>query len=281
MRLIARAIRTLVVLAILVVFALGWAITRVPDPVTRRAPDGTQVFEPKDDDMTIGETMVVNPGSELDTLVSAFAADVYPDYYRVIGVATSVREDAPDGIVYGELDALGRATGAAGWISGAMRAEARAKDRDDAPEMADPAGWPDENPEVEIVGAKGRRDYHGYLWNRSHFIAFSLGGDMKAHNLVAGTRTENVGDNTAEHPGGMAYTETLARDWLDANPTGRLWYAVTPVYVGDERIPRAVAIDIQTEDKAIDQKVLVYNQANGFTIDFATGTATPAEITYR
>lgn len=202
-----------------------------------------------------------------------FDISTSPDYYAVDGPAQGVDLDA-DGIAYGDLDAHGRATGAGGVITGAMRAEARSRDRDRAPEMPDPAGWPRPNPRVEIKGTQGRRDYHGYLWNRSHLVAWSLGGDMGARNLVTGTRTQNVGDNTASHPGGMAYTETLARDWLDAHPDGRLYYRATPVYEGDESIPRTVTVDVKSDDGTIDAHVTVYNAANGFMIDYATGAAT-------
>lgn len=267
-RLIGRAIKGFLTIFVVIGFVLTLALMR-------SGYESTADTRPAERET--GGTVEVNEDSTLDAWVSAWAADVYPDYYRVVGVCTSDDPTAPDGIAYGELDELGRATGAAGWITGAMRAEARGQDRDEAPEMDDPAGWPSDNPKVTIVGAKGRRDYTGYLWNRSHLVAFSLGGDMAAHNLVAGTRTENVGDNTAEHPGGMAYTETLARTWLDDHPEGRLWYAATPVYEGEDPIPRAVIVDIKSDDGAIDQKVCVFNRANGFSIDYATGEAEPVD----
>lgn len=263
-RLISRGLRRLIKLT-LVIIILVLAVLGV---IGRNEVDGHIERTGPVSSSEIGDAVEVNDGSELDGYVTSFAADVYPDYYRVIGTATTVREGREDGIAYGPLDDHGRATGASGWISGAMRAEARAKGRvrEDLP---DPAGWPDENPEVDIPGAKGRHDYHGWLWNRSHLVAASLGGEPVAENLVAGTRTQNVGDNV--RPGGMAYTETLARDWLDAHAHGRLWYAVTPIYEGDEPIPRAVIVDIATDDGEIDQKVMVYNAANGFDIDYRTG----------
>lgn len=200
-----------------------------------------------------------------------WSASNYPDYYRVLGAAQNVDDTADAGIRYGNLDRYGRATGAGGWITSAMRAEARGRDRDNASDPADPAGWPQRNPKVSIPGTNGRRTYHGRLWNRSHLVAWSLGGSMDAENIVPGTRTQNVGDNV--HPGGMAYTEELARTWLDEHPNGKLWYAATPIYQGSEPIPRAVVVDIQTDDKSINKRVLVYNAANGWTINYATGTA--------
>lgn len=283
-RLMARALKTMLVICVVGVIGIGACTAQVPDPDTGLRPDGTQAFVPDEktpdaeNDVLVGGTVIAEDGTELEAIVDTFAADVHPDYYRVIGVSTSDDETLADGITYGELDGLGRTTGAAGWITGEMRIHARERGRSDA-ELPDPAGWPDDNAEVEIAGARGRHDYHGWFWNRSHLIADSLGGEPVAENLVAGTRTQNVGDNAT--PGGMSYTETLARDWLDAHPDGRLWYAAIPVYVGDELIPRAVIVDIKSDDAAIDQKVVVYNRANGWDIDYATGKITPADITYR
>lgn len=72
-------------------------------------------------------------------------------------------------------------------------------------------------------------------------------------------------------PGGMAYTETLARDWLDAHPDGTIVYMATPNYQGDELLPRTVTVDIRTSDGAIDQHVTVYNTADGYGIDYLHG----------
>lgn len=277
---IARGIKSLIILCFLMFVGVMACTAQFPDPDTGLRPDGTQAFVPEGQSeatSTIGDTVILEDSSELDTMVSSFAADVYPDYYRVIGVSSSARDDAPDGITYGDLDAEGRATGAAGWITGEMRAAARERGRADA-ELPDPAGWPKSNHEVEIAGVGNHRDYHGWFWNRSHLIADSLGGDPVAENLITGTRTQNVGDNVT--PGGMAYTETLAREWLDAHPEGRLWYAVVPVYGEGELIPRALVVDIKTDDGEIDQKVLVYNRANGWDIDYTTGEITQADMTY-
>lgn len=268
-RLIRRAIGGIFIVIIAVVIAGGGLLTQVPDPVTGLKPDGTYA----ESSWNQGDTIAVEANSEVAELVTSFDASLYPDYYRVIGASTTAREGKPAGITYGELDALGRATGCSGWITGEMRAEARERGRSEA-ELPDPAGWPEDNAEVEIAGIEGRRDYHGWFWNRSHLVADSLGGEPSPENLVAGTRTENVGDNA--QAGGMAYAETLARDWLDAHKHGSLWYAASPVYIGDELIPRAVIVDIKTDDNAIDEKIVVYNAAYGWSIDYTTGEATPA-----
>lgn len=132
----------------------------------------------------------------------------------------------------------------------------------------DITGWPDDNPRVGI-DLGGGDAYHGYLFNRSHLIAKSLGGADAPENMVTGTCTKNVGRN--QPSGGMAYAETLARDWIDRNPDGTVLYMATPVYTGDELLPRTVTVDIRTSDGTIDAHVIVFDTENGYNIDYAHG----------
>lgn len=208
---------------------------------------------------------------------SAPAADVQQDedYFTVTG--TAVREyDATAGEVdYCDADSLGRATCAYGELTADTRTEAQARGRQ--PLNVDPAGWPSDNEKVHIPaldGVEDSKDYNGWMWNRSHLLGDSIGGDPIEENLVAGTRPQNVG--SAKNSGGMAYTETIARDYLDSSSANEcpLYYAATPNYEGDEMIPRTVTVDIQSCDKSIDERVEVANTANGFTIDYTDGAYT-------
>lgn len=36
-------------------------------------------------------------------------------------------------------------------------------------------------------------EYRGYLYNTSHLLAWSLGGDMQTHNVTLGTRAKTSG----------------------------------------------------------------------------------------
>lgn len=135
-------------------------------------------------------------------------------------------------------------------------------------DMADPAGW-GHNGEADIELPDGSI-YHGWFWNRSHLLAKSLGGDAEAHNLVTGTRMENVGANDGE--GGMAMTETAVRAYLRANRDASVLYVVTPVYEGDELVPRSVYVDVRSSDGVLDEEVEVFNAAKGHRIDYASGT---------
>lgn len=193
------------------------------------------------------------------------------DYYRVIGSAVRDYQTTPGNTGYCEPDELARARCAFGELTADTREAAKDRGRQDI--TVDPAGWTS-NSKVSIpalAGVAGSTDYNGWMYNRSHLLADSLGGTPTANNLVTGTRTQNVG--SVENSGGMAYTETIARDYLDsgAADTCPLYYAATPHYEGDELLPRTVTVDIQSCDLTIDQRVIVDNTANGHALNYATG----------
>lgn len=133
----------------------------------------------------------------------------------------------------------------------------------------DPAGW-GHNAKVRIDMGNGHT-YRGYLFNRSHLLADSLGGDPIYENLITGTRTQNVGDNNG---GGMSYSETTVRDFLNdpANDSCPVTYEATPMYTGaDDIIPTSVEVDMLSCDGSINESVSVPNTAKGYTIDYTTG----------
>ena len=193
------------------------------------------------------------------------AAD--PDYYRVIGTAVVDVELAPGEVRYEGLDELGRTGRVAAMVTPEMARAGSEREREDISDIH-PSGW-GHNAEVEIAMPDGSL-YHGFLFNRSHLLAKSLGGRDAAENLVTGTRTQNVGDNRGQD-GGMAYTEGLAREWLRTHPGGTVYYSATPVYEGDELVPRSVIVDVRSSDATLDLEVEVFNAAAGFEIDYATG----------
>lgn len=196
------------------------------------------------------------------------------DYYRVVGAAQRDYAAVAGQISYCDLDAYSRATCAYGELTGDMRAAAKSRGRQDI--TVDPAGW-SHNEKVIIpalTGVANAKDYKGYMYNRSHMIADSLGGDPSLVNLVTGTRGQNVGMN---NKGGMAYTEEIARDYLDNKTAANscpLYYAATPNYSGVELLPRTVTVDIQSCDLAINERVVVDNTANGYSINYVNGSFT-------
>ncbi len=191
-----------------------------------------------------------------------------PNYYRVVGPAEVGDMPEAGTVWYGSLDGLGRTTGAVALVTYESMEAGRDRSRGNLSDVT-PSGW-GHNREVDIAMPDGSV-YHGLLFNRSHLVAKSLGGDDEPHNLVMGTRTQNVGANVGGEDGGMAYAEGLARNWLYAHPDGTVYYAATPAYEGDEPVARSVIVDVRSSDGTVDQRVEVYNAARGFAIDYATG----------
>lgn len=202
------------------------------------------------------------------------------DYYSITGPAQLEHDpSAPGNVEYCPLDELDRAVCAYGELTSSQRQDAQSRGRQAID--VEPVGWSN-NDEVDIPpleGVEGSDGYHGWFWNRSHMLADSLGGDPSAENLITGTRTQNVGSTQTdgEASGGMAYTERIARDYLDTQDGDScpLYYAAAPRYSGSELVPRTVIVDIQSCDKSIDSRVEVANTANGFQIDYATGEYAP------
>lgn len=225
-------------------------------------------------------TFTESPREEVSDTDSAApgTVDQTNDYYRITGPAQRDYQTTPGNVGYCEPDDLGRAVCAYGELT-------HTTDRTDI--SGDPVGWPDSgiNQEVSIpalAGVNNSEDYHGWFWNRSHLLAASLGGNGDANtNAVPGTRTQNVGSATTDGQwsGGMAHTELMARNYLhdrghDGAVACPLYYAATPVYIGDELIPRTVIVDIASCDNEINERVEVDNTANNWTIDYHTGAYT-------
>ncbi|MBP2437863.1 DNA/RNA non-specific endonuclease, partial [Microbacterium amylolyticum] len=209
--------------------------------------------------------------------IEQVAIAVDGDYYTVDGAAEVLYAAEPGDVAYCPVDQLDRATCAYGVLTSELRQAAADRGREDI--TVDPAGWPAENGEVTIparADVDGSTAYSGWLWNRSHLLADSLGGAASRENLVTGTRTQNVGSTRADgvYAGGMAYTEKIARDYLDtgAGDACPLYYAATPQYHGDELIPRAVHVDVRSCDGEIDMRVNVTNAAAGCSLNYVFGT---------
>ncbi|OPH00762.1 endonuclease [Lacticaseibacillus paracasei] len=116
--------------------------------------------------------------------------------------------------------------------------------------------------------------YRGYLYNKSHLLAWSLGGNMQTHNVILGTRAQNVGTNDQQNPGGMAYTETLTRNYLSSHQDDAVAYQVIPVYVGQELVPRGTHVLVQSIDNPnkFHLNVWVFNTQAGITINYNNGS---------
>ncbi|HDH6142647.1 TPA: DNA/RNA non-specific endonuclease [Staphylococcus aureus] len=117
--------------------------------------------------------------------------------------------------------------------------------------------------------------YRGYIYNKSHSLAWSLGGDMETHNLTLGTRAQNVGSNKNPEGGGMGYPETQIRNAMYDKPSTKVFYEVTPVYNGNELVPRGThvrAYSINDNGKTININVWIANKQKGVQINYKDGT---------
>ena len=190
-----------------------------------------------------------------------------PNYVLVVGKAQVDTSIAPGSASYTGLDAHGRTGSVRACVTEEMARDGAERERANISDIH-PSGWPADNPRVAIA-LPGGHFYHGELFNRSHLLAKSLGGKDERENLVTGTRMQNVGAN--DDNGGMAYCESRARSWLEAHPTGHLYYDATPHYEGAELLCRYVVVDMLSSDGTLNERVVVYNAAKGFALDYATG----------
>ena len=208
---------------------------------------------------------------------------VAPNYYVVVGSAEIDYDNfgGPGSITYSPVDSLGRAQTAYGHLNYALVNGEKSQKREEFSNKKEDllAGWQyltdGRNPKVAIKSTTStKKVYEGRMYNRSHLIADSLGGKATKENAVTGTRTQNVGEN---NHGGMAYMESILRDFFKDKTDVTVYYQVKPLYNGNELLPRAVEVNVKASDGSIDQKIIVYNTANGYNIDYNNATVTKGE----
>lgn len=188
------------------------------------------------------------------------------NYAERIGSYSGSVGDEKGQILYKPLDEKGRPVG----VKANITQKNMQGDRKNSPELVAPLGW-GHNAKVTATSPSTGKTYHGYFWNKSHILAYSLGGsntDLK--NMVTGTRFQNVG--RSGNNGGMAYTETQARDYLKAHKDGSVKYEVTCYYNEDEIVPRYSIVDVLSDDGSINESIRVENSMPGFSIDYHTGS---------
>lgn len=207
--------------------------------------------------------------------------DKYPAYYAKLNAKELTQDDqdminqlknkkATEAFQYNGLDQLGRSDDAYGIISfdSVKNHSSSVVKRPSFDSDADPSGWPDHNPKIQTG------DYRGYLYNRSHSIAWSLGGNMERENLTTGTRAQNVG--TRGHEGGMAYLENKLRDAIYSKHNLKVYYKVRPIYNNDELLPRGsevTAYSISDKGQSFNERVYVFNAQKGVNINYQNGQA--------
>lgn len=194
------------------------------------------------------------------------------NYYFEAGKARLQDDnDLQNGQLDFKLDSYGRSSTARGKLTYQMFEQSKGKRQG---EPLDPPYWP-KNIKTEIHYSLTNRTYHGYLYNRSHSIADSLGGKAtytSKANFTTGTRPQNVGAN---QKGGMRYAEEMVENyWKEhAGTTEIVHYQVEPMYKNNEIIPRGSIIDIKSSDNVLNKRIVVINDVEGMKINYETGAA--------
>ncbi len=222
----------------------------------------------------------INAKSSDSNSASVSASRQYKDFYKIDGAATDyisaeemtnlINSASDDGIFnYGEGDELGRTREVTSVITW-KTIEKSAGVREEFEKGSNPSGWPKKNPKVEVKFAD--KNYHGYVWNRSHLVADSLGGRAFRWNLITGTRAQNVGQN--DQKGGMQYIEKKTIDFIKSDKSQKVYYKAVPIYEGNELIPRTVEVYAYSENGRLNEKVVTINELPGFKINYYDGSVT-------
>lgn len=156
--------------------------------------------------------------------------------------------------IYGELDALGRCTGACALVG----PETLPQEERGSISAVKPTGWHT----VKYDGIDGN-----YLYNRCHLIGFQLTGqDANEKNLITGTRYLNVEGMLPYEDSVLAYVEGTGNHVL---------YRVTPVFTGANLLADGVLMEARSiEDPLVQFCAFCYNVQPGIAIDYATGEST-------
>ena len=158
----------------------------------------------------------------------------------------------------------------------------------------DPVGW--HNYKFYYGDGKSK----SWLMNRGHLIGYQFSGlTNEGKNLVpltAWTNTGNYKGTAYSNVEGMLYYEKRLDSWLATHQNYWLDYKVTPVYTGDELIPRQVTlqyvgidrdgnllpINLSSPKESVDAygitTVTLDNYSKNATIDYLKGTAKPSLV---
>jgi DNA-entry nuclease len=186
----------------------------------------------------------------------------------------------------GPLDSLGRST----WGHIQLNSSQRPKETREALTF-DPVGWHNYKLRINKNGPKA------WLMNRGHLIGYQFSGlNNEAKNLTIETAYLNQGslkgmDDSNIH--NMLYYENNLATWLTNHPNYFLDYKVTPIYSGNELVPRKIRLEYigldntgktlriqfgtsyETISPTGYTSVILDNVSPNATINYLDGTATP------
>ena len=187
------------------------------------------------------------------------AADDIADYAADKTADAEERQKSEACQAYGDLDELGRCTGACALVG----PETLPREERGNIGMIKPTGWHT----VKYDGIEGN-----YLYNRCHLIGFQLTGqDANEKNLITGTRYLNVEGMLPYEDSVLAYVTGTGNHVL---------YRVTPVFQKDNLLADGVLMEARSvEDPLVQFCAFCYNVQPGITIDYATGESTGPAFT--
>jgi DNA-entry nuclease len=159
--------------------------------------------------------------------------------------------------------------------------------------IVNPVGWHNYRFWYEKGNGATKR---AWLMARGHLVGYQFSGlNNETRNLVPETAWMNSGNYSGMDSGnsdGMLFYENRLDSWLSLHPNYRLDYQVTPLYQGDELLPRKIRlayvgfdangqklrIDLGSDKETVlnDEVTVVYldNVSPNATIDYANGRAT-------
>lgn len=151
---------------------------------------------------------------------------------------------------YGDLDNLNRVTAANALLNVSLMPSAKRE-----PLHWNPTGW------------HNKRISGGWLYNRSHLIGYQLTGqNNNPKNLMTGTRSLNSPEMLA-HEMDIAY-------YLKQSSSHYIRYRVTPIFRGNELLPRGVQMEAQSVgDNSVHFNVYIFNVQDGVTLNYNDGTS--------
>jgi DNA-entry nuclease len=183
--------------------------------------------------------------------------------------ASDLKENSGENywVTFSKRDKLGRAGQANARLDRTHYLDLKKQKRPSIPDGNDPVGWyydgHSNNKQIYFNGEATS------VYNRSHLIAYMFTGDPGSmENLVTGTRAMN-------DPGMNEWEQDIsdALYWDKVH----IRYQVTPIYKGNELVPRGVhmmAKSIEDNGKAYDLNIYVFNIQPGWKINYTTGQTT-------
>lgn len=220
-------------------------------------------------------------------IMPAFKVNAYQLDYQSLNLLSFKGERQ---MVLGDFDKLGRATFAHIQLQDKDEPEKKREPRI----QYNPKGW--HNYKM-IYNKEGKK---AYLFNRGHLIGYQFCGlTDEGKNLVQLTAWTNSGKYQgldSSNNEGMLYYEQRLDNWLRLHPNYWLDYRVTPIYSGDELVPRQISLQyvgIDASGQLLEIKlgsdkekvnadrittVVLDNYSKNANINYLTGTAEPSLV---